>query len=463
MGIVSYAQNFEDVMLWRALGDVPNGFYIDVGAQHPVLDSVSKTFYEHGWRGIHIEATRTYAEMLREDRPDETVLQVALSDKPGTMTFYEFPETGLSTGDQSIAQKHQERGFKVQEITVPCITLADVFEQAGQRDVHWLKIDVEGMEPQVLDGWGSSAARPWVLVVESTYPLSQSETHLAWQDFVLSRGYLQVYFDGLNRYYVQIDRPEIAKHFLVPPNVFDEYSLAPTAPSMREPIKQTQEQVSKLRTLAALAENQHLQDTQLRDQLLQQIATQNEAQLRSDIEHSQHVQELNAIISSLENQTKDAAIYASEEKASLLLAQVERERAHAEALEAVKETAAMQLDALTNNYDSQISVLRQNLTLLENQLLAQKQELQERVQCHINEINSKDQTTADLVRDHENLVEKLRSQLESSQLEVHQNAEELASTQRALSKIYASFVWRFFTPILHLKKHVALDRPLPKI
>jgi uncharacterized protein HemX len=96
-------------------------------------------------------------------------------------------------------------------------------------------------------------------------------------------------------------------------------------------------------------------------------------------------------------------------------------------------------------------------------LLAQKQELQERVQCHINEINSKDQTTADLVRDHENLVEKLRSQLESSQLEVHQNAEELASTQRALSKIYGSFAWRFFTPILHLKKHVALDRPLPKI
>ena len=46
MSIVSYAQNFEDVMLWRALGQVENGVYIDIGAQHPLIDSVSKAFYE---------------------------------------------------------------------------------------------------------------------------------------------------------------------------------------------------------------------------------------------------------------------------------------------------------------------------------------------------------------------------------------------------------------------------------
>ena len=32
MSFISYAQNFEDVMLWRALKHVENGFYIDVGA-----------------------------------------------------------------------------------------------------------------------------------------------------------------------------------------------------------------------------------------------------------------------------------------------------------------------------------------------------------------------------------------------------------------------------------------------
>ena len=45
MSFVSYSQNFEDVMLWRALKYVENGFYIDIGSQDPVIDYVSLAFY----------------------------------------------------------------------------------------------------------------------------------------------------------------------------------------------------------------------------------------------------------------------------------------------------------------------------------------------------------------------------------------------------------------------------------
>ena len=58
-------------MLWRALGRIENGFYIDVGAHDPVVDSVSKAFYEHGWRGLHVEPLPEYAAVIRQDRPDE--------------------------------------------------------------------------------------------------------------------------------------------------------------------------------------------------------------------------------------------------------------------------------------------------------------------------------------------------------------------------------------------------------
>ena len=72
--LISYAQNFEDVMLWRALGSVTDGFYIDIGAQSPDVDSVSKMFHEHGWRGIHIDAMASYAEELRRARPGDVVI-----------------------------------------------------------------------------------------------------------------------------------------------------------------------------------------------------------------------------------------------------------------------------------------------------------------------------------------------------------------------------------------------------
>lgn len=225
-GIVSYAQNFEDVMLWRALGHIKKGFYIDVGAQNPIVDSVSKAFYEHGWRGIHVEPTPAYVDALRKDRPDETVISAAVSDRVGNMTFYEIPGTGISTGEASIAQQHQTRGFQVHEINVPSITLADIFASAGGSEIHWLKIDVEGMETQVLNSWGDSTARPWIVVVESTLPLTQIETRQHWENQLLMRGYKHVYFDGLNRFYLNASHIELTAAFASGPNVFDGFVLS---------------------------------------------------------------------------------------------------------------------------------------------------------------------------------------------------------------------------------------------
>jgi hypothetical protein len=39
-------------MLWRALQQVESGFYIDVGANDPVVDSVTQAFYQRGWERI---------------------------------------------------------------------------------------------------------------------------------------------------------------------------------------------------------------------------------------------------------------------------------------------------------------------------------------------------------------------------------------------------------------------------
>jgi FkbM family methyltransferase len=149
----SYSQNFEDVMLWRALNSVKEGFYIDIGAQDPLIDSVSRLFYERGWHGIHIEPTSTYCEALRNDRPDETVIQAAVSDVAGPLCFHEIPGTGISTGDDSIAESYRRSGnWIIKDTVVPAITLASLFEVANGRDIHWLKLDVEGFEPRVLAG-----------------------------------------------------------------------------------------------------------------------------------------------------------------------------------------------------------------------------------------------------------------------------------------------------------------------
>ena len=49
---ISYAQRYEDMHLLRAFGGQQNGFYIDIGAGHPVYDNVSFAFYLRGWRSV---------------------------------------------------------------------------------------------------------------------------------------------------------------------------------------------------------------------------------------------------------------------------------------------------------------------------------------------------------------------------------------------------------------------------
>lgn len=225
MSFVSYAQNFEDVMLWRALSHVSKGFYIDIGAQDPVHDSVSLAFYEHQWRGVHVEPTEQYSSKLRLARPDEVIEQVAIGSGAESLEFYEFSDTGLSTSDDAIAKLHLDSGYQAIRRVVPVMSLDTLLEKYRDHAVNWMKIDVEGLEKNVIESWVESPIRPWILVIESTLPLSQEQSHDDWEDLILAKGYRFAYFDGLNRFYVHEAHGELLKAFNRPPNVFDGFVL----------------------------------------------------------------------------------------------------------------------------------------------------------------------------------------------------------------------------------------------
>jgi FkbM family methyltransferase len=226
---ISYAQNFEDVILWRALKHVKSGFYIDVGAQDPLIDSVSLAFYEQGWRGVHVEPIDAYADKLRQARPDEEVIQSAISREEGEVVFFEIPDTGLSTGEERIARKHEVRGHTVKQVTKPSQPLSAILDSYKDREIHWMKIDVEGMENQVIESWAPSVARPWIVGVESTKPNSPESSHELWESKLLDLGYDFCYFDGLNRFYVSVEHPELRSSFGPGPNFFDDFALNGTA------------------------------------------------------------------------------------------------------------------------------------------------------------------------------------------------------------------------------------------
>ncbi|MFC3690392.1 FkbM family methyltransferase [Aquipuribacter hungaricus] len=223
LSFVSYSQNGEDVVLWRALSGVAGGRYVEVGGNDPTVDSVSRAFYERGWSGVVLEPVAEFAARFREERPRDTVLEAAAGSGSGETTLHVIAGTGLSSTDPEVAASQRARGWQTVETVVQQVRLDDVLaEHVGEgEDVHFLLVDVEGAEREVLGSLDLHRWRPWVLVVEATAPSTDSPTHEAWEHLVLSAGYRLVLFDGLSRFYVADEHADLAPRLSYPASPAD--------------------------------------------------------------------------------------------------------------------------------------------------------------------------------------------------------------------------------------------------
>jgi FkbM family methyltransferase len=221
---ISYAQNFEDLTLWRALKLFGPGCYIDIGANHPTLDSVTHTLYERGWRGVNIEPVLHYHQALCAERPEDINLCEAVGEREAELLFFESSATGLSTLSLETATQQREMGISFVERVVKVRTLSSICEEhlRSELPLQFLKIDVEGFEEQVLRGMDFRRWRPWIILIESSY-----HTDPAWKHLILDAGYRFALCDGINRYYVAEEKTCLLEPLALPPNLIDDFRLCP--------------------------------------------------------------------------------------------------------------------------------------------------------------------------------------------------------------------------------------------
>jgi len=222
---VSYSQNGEDVVLWRALNNVSNGFYVDVGAGWPLTHSVTKAFSLRGWKGINVEPNPEFHASLIADRPNDINLQIGVSDMNAVRSLFLIEDTGLSTFDPKIAAQHSSNGWSLRVVEVETRTLEIILDQhlPDNEPIHFLKIDAEGLESEIIRSNNWSKYRPWIVVCESTAPLSRRQTHRDWEQAIVSNGYIFSLFDGLNRYYIAEEQSFLMDAVNAPANPLDDF------------------------------------------------------------------------------------------------------------------------------------------------------------------------------------------------------------------------------------------------
>lgn len=256
--MISYAQNFEDVLLARAFAGRDRGFYIDVGAWQPVADSVTKHFYDLGWSGINIEPVEEYFRLLERERPRDVNLQLAVGDRRETRRFYRFAGSGLSTFCQEPLAGYSSLGLRAEEMDVEVLTLREICETYVQGEIDFLKIDVEGWEKQVILGGDWARYRPRIVLVEAVAPdpkafvsadpqgfVAPEPAWESWEGFLCGQGYELCYYDGLNRFYVRQEDRGLREAFRFPPNVYDRIESLHTV-ELRARLEEVTEAVERL-------------------------------------------------------------------------------------------------------------------------------------------------------------------------------------------------------------------------
>ena len=163
---VSYAQFGEDLIVSRLLRE-KTGFYVDIGAHHPIMYSTTALLHARGWRGINVDADPTAIEAFNEYRPNDINLHVGVGAAEAEMDFHLLGAGKINTFDPNLARQRADRGTHG-VIKVKVRTLASILAEYMPPDteIDYLNIDCEGLDDAVVER--IVALRPDVVLAASS-------------------------------------------------------------------------------------------------------------------------------------------------------------------------------------------------------------------------------------------------------------------------------------------------------
>lgn len=199
----SFSQEGEDVVIDRLLEHKEIGFYIDVGAHHPVRFSNTFKFYVRGWHGINVDAMPGSMKKFDKIRPRDINVEAGISDIPGTLLYYDFEEKALNTFDTDRANACIQKGYKLeQQISINTLDINSLLEKYLPKEqlVDFIDIDVEGFDDRIISSIDWYNFCPTLVLVENPQ-LDNSMNEVTFFPQLISAGYRMIAKTGLTCIY----------------------------------------------------------------------------------------------------------------------------------------------------------------------------------------------------------------------------------------------------------------------
>ena len=162
----SYSFNGVDLIVDYIFKNKKNGFYLDVGAQHPISNNNTYLLFKKGWHGINIDLDKKNIDLFKIARPNDHNLNYAISDKiEETELFYYHDSSPINTLNKEVSNFQNAKIKEIKKIKTN--TLNNILENLNiKNQIDYMNIDVEGFEEKVLSSFDIKKYKPLVISVE---------------------------------------------------------------------------------------------------------------------------------------------------------------------------------------------------------------------------------------------------------------------------------------------------------
>ncbi len=189
----THAQFGEDIAVMQFFGAGFRGVFVEVGAFMPEALSQSYLLEKSGWTGILVEPQPDRCHELREKRSSKVYQLACGSPEQAGSELMLKVEGALS---RVVDKTNQAPLISQGLIPIMLKTLDSLLEESGIAHVHFLSIDTEGFELNVLRGFTISKYRPELIIIEDQGDSLANYRHL------VVNGYRLVRRTGCNDWYV---------------------------------------------------------------------------------------------------------------------------------------------------------------------------------------------------------------------------------------------------------------------
>ena len=162
-----YSFSGVDTIIENIFRNKNDGFYIDIGCQHPIKNNNTYLLHSKGWKGINIDLDPDNINLFNISRPNDDNINIAVSNKVGVADLYFYhKKSPINTIDKKTSDYQKAKVSDIKKVKTD--TLNNIINNSKYDNMKFnlLSIDVEGHELQVLKGFDFNKYKPDVIVVE---------------------------------------------------------------------------------------------------------------------------------------------------------------------------------------------------------------------------------------------------------------------------------------------------------